>query len=193
MKKRIIPIIALSLIGILAITTIIFAVCTKSYVPNFKDFDSVSIGGKNVSSGIVYYSNTENEEAFNKLNELLKNSFNESALNSLFNGRLGYNPEIVKNTNTISNINDLEKYIVYEYENKTELPTITYNEKEISYDRVLIKVEELENTQINLVKVYLLEEEANACSYYFETYANFYHVFDYVKELLGEKTTEDNE
>ncbi len=188
MKKRIIPIIALVLVGIIAITTVVFAVCTKSYMPQFKSFDSISLMGKNVNNGSgEYYSADidQTQSVYNELNDLFNKSFNESALNSLFNGRLGFSAEVTKNQNIISNIAELDAYIIFEFEDKTNLPTFNYNGSDIEYDRVLVQVETLEQSKLNAVKLYLVQEEANSSSYYMETYANFYDLFSKYNELIA--------
>ena len=187
MKKRIIPIIALSLIAVIAITTVVFAICTANFKPNFKEANAITLLGTEVNDGSSIYlngTNAEQADTIKKINELYNNSFNESALNALFNGRLGYGAELIKKENAIKNINELKKCIIFEYENKEDLPKVTYNEKEISFDRVVVEITEVKTGNIQLVKVYLVQEEATSSSYYFQTYGNFYALFDYVNELI---------
>lgn len=187
MKKRIIPIIALALIAAIAITTVVFAICVVNFKPEFKEFSSFYVCDKNVESGTPqYYSNLEESQKQNvaDINRLFNESFNESALNALFNNRLGYGATLVKNESVISNISNLDKYIVMIYDDKTNLPKVKYNDEEIVYDRVLVKIESLNSTNLTTVSVYLVQEGATSSSYYFKTYGNFYNFYKYINENI---------
>ena len=182
MKKKIIPIIALSLIAIIAVTTVIFAICTVSYKPNFEDMSKCQVGIQNDNSSPFELAS---DEQATKLVDLFNQSFNESALNSLFNGRLGYGAELVKNESAITNLSNVSKYIVFEYLNKDELPKIKYNNEEVSFDRVLIKIDNtLNTTNLGTVNVYLLQADATSSSYYYKTYGNFYNFFKYINDTV---------
>lgn len=185
MKKRIIPIIALSIIVLVAITTVIFAVCVKDYRPTKSEFTSFTMGGTELSTGSGMYITKEyNESDFNKLQEAYLDSFNESALTALFNGRLSSDAELIKNQHVIPNKNDLTKYIEINFES-SNLPTVSYDGEEITFDRLLIQISEVQDTSITLVKIYLMQPTSVISSYYFQTYGNFYHFFDVVNELIA--------
>ena len=187
MKKRIIPIIALSLIAVIAITTVVFAIVSANFKPQIKDTNAITIAGTEVNGGSSIYFNGNNADqasTVKKINELYNNSFGESALNSLFNGRLGYGAELIKKENAIKNMNELKKYIVFEYENKEDLPKVNYNGTDVSFDRVIVEITDVETANIQMVKVYLVELDATSSSYYFQTYGNFYALFDYVNDLI---------
>ena len=188
MKKKIIPIIALSLIAIIAVTTVIFAICTVSYKPNFQEVSYISIHNSSTNEDTFYdkiNGNDEDKQIVSKLNQLFNDSFSESALNSLFNGRLGYGAELIKNESAITNLSNVSKYIVFEYLNKDELPKIKYNNEEVSFDRVLIKIDNtLNTTNLGTVNVYLLQADATSSSYYYKTYGNFYNFFKYINDTV---------
>lgn len=182
MKKKLIPIIALALIAVIAITTVVFAICSVNYKPNFTELEKCQICIQENSSGALTL--IEDEEQSKKLNDLFNSSFNESALNSLFNGRLGYSAELIKNQTAISDITKLDKYIYFDYINKDNLPTIKYNNEDISFDRLLIKIESLNTTNLGQINIYLLQEDAISSSYYYKTYGNFYNFFKYINETV---------
>ena len=187
MKKKIIPIIALSLIAIIAVTTVVFAICTVSYKPNFQEVSYISIHNSSTNEDTFYdkiNGNDEDKQIVSKLNQLFNDSFNESALNSLFNGRLGYGAELIKNESAITNLSNVSKYICFEYFQES-LPTIKYNDEEIPINRILIKLEDsLTTTNLGTVNIYLLQADATSSSYYYKTYGNFYNFFKYINDTV---------
>ena len=186
MKKRLIPIIAIVLIAIIALTTVIFALVPVNYKPEYKQVSSFYVCDSNVNSGIAQSFSKDDgyTEYVDKINQLYSDSFSEHALESLFNGRLGYKAELVKNEDVISNTANLDKYICLEYLDKTNLPTAKYNNEEFAYDRILIKIEALQNKYIGTINVYLLKPDATNSSYYYKTYGNFYNFFDYINNTV---------
>lgn len=185
MKKRIIPIIAIALIALIAIVTVIFALVPVNYKPEYKEVTSFYVCDTSVNNGIAQnFDKDNNKEYVEKINDLYCASFGEHALESLFNGRLGYQAELIKNEDVISNVTNLSKYICLEYVDKNNLPTAKYNDEEFSYDRILIKIESLSNKYIATVNVYLIKEDATNCSYYYKTYGNFYDLFDYINNTI---------
>ena len=185
MKKRIIPIVAILIIALIAITTVIFALVPVNYKPEYKEVKSFYICDSNINSGAAeYFTENDNKEYVAQINKLYNEAFSEHALASLFNGRLGYNAELIKNEDVISNVSNISKYICLEYTDKSNLPTATYNNEEFAYDRILIKIESLSNKYISSVNVYLLKEDATSSSYYYKTYGNFYNFFDYINNTI---------
>ena len=187
MKKRIIPIIALSLIAVIAITTVIFAICNASFKPQISDNYSIQISVTEVNNGNSIYldeSIPEKKAQADKVKQLFNDSFNESALNALFNGRLGYGAELIKKENGITNVNELKKYIEFIYDDETNLPTVMYEQTEVKYKKVIIEITEVETANIDVVKIYLVQLDSSSSSYYFQTYGNFYSLFDYVNDKI---------
>ena len=188
MKKRIIPIIALALIAVIAITTIIFAICSANYKPNFPTTNSIILDGTEVNGGNMIYLNAnqddETKNQVDKINQLFNASFSESALNSLFNGRLGYQAELIKKDNAITNVDELAKYVAFVYENEEDLPKVTYDKTEISYNKVIVQIGELDTANLQIVKIYLCQVDSASSSYYFQTYGNFYEFFKYLNALI---------
>lgn len=189
---KIISIVVIALIAVIAITTVIFGICQKSYTPVFSStdatFDSYSTidvkGTKVLNSGYTYFKDDEeHKEVIKNINDKFFNAFSESSLNALFNGRLGFNSEVTKNDATISTVSSLESYLTFNFTNKDSLPSFTYDNENLAYDKLLIKIEKPTINNISQVKIYYVLKNENSSSYYSTTYANFYDLFKYIYSL----------
>lgn len=172
MKKKIIPIIALSLIALVAIATVVMACITSSYRPNIDAPDYITF------SADSYQQQHEGDEVYNKVVEKFDSAFEESALNALFQGRLNESDEVVElaEAKKLSSISD---YIRFEYKTARK---INYENTEISYRSLIVELNS--NQAISEVKIYILEQgETSEVHYYISSIANYAELNEYYNQV----------
>lgn len=177
MSKKITPIIALSIIGLLAIATIVMAFIPKSYAPAIiekPDMISVSsMSGQTFIDGVV-----GDQEVFDNIYTKFRESFTESSINSLFQGRIAINSSYDYTENIVSNISNITPYITLDYNTAI---TIEVEETQFTFDRVVVQLEE--STSLQEVKLYLFAPEENSTGYFIATIGNFTSLLAYIETL----------
>lgn len=97
MKRKLGIIIALSVVGVLVLTTILLSVFSKNYKPEFDNAPNQVVISNAQGSGF-YYGGTAYEgaqkENFEKIVNMFDNSFKQSILASMLNGNLSNEVEI---------------------------------------------------------------------------------------------------
>lgn len=172
MKKKIIPIVALSLIALVAIATVVMACITSSYRPDIDAPDYITF------SADSYQQQHEGDEVYNKVVEKFDSAFEESALNALFQGRLNESDEVVElaEAKKLSSISD---YIRFEYKTVRK---INYENTEISYKSLIVELNS--NQTISEVKIYILEQgETSEVNYYISSIANYAELNEYYNQV----------
>jgi len=104
MKRKLGIIIALSIVGVLIVTTILLSVFTKNYKPEF-DNAPYQVTITNSGGSGFYHAGTAypeiQKENFDKIVNLFDNSFKQSVLASMLNGNLGNEVEIEYHGSTV--------------------------------------------------------------------------------------------
>lgn len=183
MSKKIIPIVALSIIAVLVIATIIMACVPKSYEPINCEPNRIVIIQDNEKpyfkdSSII---SKENANTFNKLYENYKSSFQESSINALFRGRLGYKANVQYREDLNKKPASVGTKSIVLYFNK-EL-SVKVEGTEYKYDRAVISL--TSSNIMESIKVYLYNETTynDGTDFYLETIGNLQKLVDYVNSL----------
>jgi len=172
MNNKLIPIIALSLIGVIAIATIVMACINKSYEPNLNTPDMIAVS----ANGQTYEST--DTDVFDSLLQEYKDSFKESSINALFQGRIANGAEGKYLEDVITSLSSISSYISLDYNTEQ---SITIQNEDFVYDRAVVSL--TTDTELNTVKIYLFAPGTTATSYYIETIANFSALNDYIDTL----------
>ena len=172
MKKKIIPIVALSLIALVAIATVVMVCLTSSYRPNIDAPDYITF------SADSYQQQHENDEVYQNVVAKFDNAFEESMLNALFQGRLKASEKVVQLDESKS-LSSLSTYIRFEYKTARK---IKYENTEISYKTLIVELNS--SKVISDVKIYVLEQgNTSEVNYYISTIANYTELYNYYVEV----------
>ena len=172
MKKKIIPIVALSLIALVAIATIVMACITSSYRPDIDAPDYITF------SADSYQQQHEGDEVYKKVVEKFNSAFEESALNALFQGRLQTSDEVVELADA-KKLSSIADYIRFEYKTARK---ISYEGTEISYRTLIVELNA--NKASSEVKIYILEQgETSEVTHYISSIANYSELNEYYNEV----------
>ena len=177
MTKRIIPITALVLIAIVAIATIVMALVPKNFAPNIGDPARISISSMNNR----VFDATEDKETYDKIMEAYHNSFTESSLNALFQGRIGYNTEAKYQEDSLTYLSSLSKYLRFDYNTDK---TVTVQDNEVTYRSVVIEL--VDNEGMYEVKLYLLAYGDTSTNYYMSAIADLGQLVTVTSEIEAE-------
>lgn len=187
MKKKIYSIIALSLVGVLLITTIVLSLIKKDFAVD-ASFSPLSIN--------VYYNGekenyTSDKAEYGKFIENVKESFKINYLTALFQGKSGVNPKVYERTsNSIPGINAdgtystaTNTYVEFIY-NTPQL--IRENSKDYNnngtktYTSLFLQI----NNESGLKDVNVYYRNNSSFVYYYTlTMAQQSAVYDYIKTL----------
>lgn len=177
MSKKIIPLVSLIIIAILVIATIVMACIPKSYAPTNVAPVSIVLGNDD-----SYYAkgDVNTKKVYNELYSAYQNSFTESSINALFNGRLALNAE-VNYTETAISINNLgTNHIMLNF---GSMQKVEIEGTEYQYNKMVI---ELDSTNVmKTVKAYLFNSDTyyTGTNYYISTIGNLEGLVNYVNEL----------
>ena len=178
--KKILPIISLVIICALAITTIVLALVPKSYATSYEkpDFIVAYVNGKNETFD---KSNEYSEKIYNAILENLDESFVESAINSLLQGRMGEKSELEYNSNnsTPSTTSSSKVYVRLCY--NTEKKVTVKENTEFAFTSIIFDV--TSDDALSTVKIGLMASGKNYYNYYYSTLANFSDLYTYLTEL----------
>jgi len=176
-SKKIIPMIVLIVIALLVVATIVLAVIPKNYQPSNVEPTRIVLGENNR----VYEKANDNDKVvYDNIMNYYKKSFNESSINSLFNGRLSYSPAVEYNDTvaTISSFNS--DYIMFVYD---DIKTVKVENEEYSYNKIIIA---LSSTNVmKTVKAYLYNDNTFSAgtNYYVNTIGNLESLVNYVDSI----------
>lgn len=176
MAKKIGAIVSLSIIGILILATIIMANVDVKY--NIKCATPTSVW-------VNYNSNDSSKERQVSDAETVVNYINnaskEKSLTALFNGTLNKKAKLVAESKNGKKLpSNSSFYVRYRYENAQKVQD--NNGNEVVYDDLVFTVTDTDDIQ--LVKVYVIPDSANATTYtyYYELEADFSSLYDYLVE-----------
>lgn len=163
MAKRILPIIALVLIGAIAVATVVLALVPKNHMPNLDTPNRISIS----SMDEQIFDAVEHRETFDKVMDAYKASFTESSLNALFQGRLGESAQVKYQEDSLTYLSSLSKYLRFDYNVDK---TATVEDTTFNYRSAVIEL--VDNQGMYEVKIYLLEYGTTSTHYYISTIAD---------------------
>ncbi|MGN1227501.1 MAG: hypothetical protein ACI4TX_02555, partial [Christensenellales bacterium] len=107
-------------------------------------------------------------------------SFQESSINSLFNGRIGMGSE-AKYNETVTKLSSIgTNYIMFVYDNEL---TVKVEDAEYTFNKMVI---ELDSTNVmKTIKAYLFNTDTytSGTNYYFSTIGNLECLVNYVEKL----------
>jgi hypothetical protein len=179
MNKKIIPIISLVLIALLAIATIVLAVVPKSYSPVIETPTWITVNYSGTNKAL---NATDNKDSFNKIVDLIKGSFSETSLNSLFNGRINDKADVVYKESlsyTLSSSTNYVRLDFYKDIDATVDGKVYYNgSNKATYQSMIIEVSS--STGLNTVNIYLLDKDSKSLKYYYTTIANYDSLTSYL-------------
>lgn len=189
--KKILSIVALTLIAILASSIIVFSCVDKDYNPNLENPDYIKIFVDSSSSEAYFNDNTneENQKVYNETLRLYNESFKQKMMSAIFNGTLFENPTISKlspkknsfSTGIYINFHYNEKQIlklnndVYTY--KTEKTT----ETNIEYNDLYIEVKDSEN--LTTFNIYVQKLNSSYYYYHYTVRAKQADLYNYLKGI----------
>lgn len=174
MTKRIIPIIALVLIGLVAIATVVLALVPKNHAPNIGSPARISISSMNDQ---VFDAN-DDADIYNKIINAYNKSFTESSLNALFQGRLCNGAEAKYQQDSLTYLSSLSKYLRFDFNTDK---TVKVQTKDISYRSVVVELED--NEGMYDVKLYLLAHGSTSTNYYISTIADLGNLVSVIDEV----------
>ncbi|MBE5746427.1 MAG: hypothetical protein E7359_03985 [Clostridiales bacterium] len=197
--KKVLSIVALSLIAVLAGVIILFACIDKSYNPNITEPDYIQIyinktSGQNTES---YYKNDGIEDRKAVYDEVLKlynKSFNQKIMSGIFQGILFNDAKIVRETKTLSTLTGT--YIAFNYEDLQTLKlngkTYTYKngsttETNIQFKTLWVEVKDSDAmTDINIyVEYYNQNSTSETSRYKYVVKAMQSGLYNYIQENFG--------
>ena len=181
--KKIVPIVSLSIIGLLIITILIMFFAPASHACEIHRPEEIQIY-INSSNEKTISADYENREYYDTVMNKLDESFKERALTALFNGRLGQKAELKETSGSITMSNGV--YVVLSYNNNA----ITYKNGNNKISAVYVAFELVETSGFESVNAYLIEKEEDVTStkmkyhYYYSMQGDTKDLYDYVKNNL---------
>ena len=188
--KKILTIVALSLVGLLITTTIVLG-----FIPS--DFSQVSVNEAvnvtvhNGSAFKVYYNDTD-AEVFDNLVDLFEGQSKQSVLKSLFTGAYSNEASVKNEATSMTNKLTNGKWLVYkfdnaqtlyingeEYEDKTQTVTTT-----VTYKKLAMSLTETEG--MDEVTMYIFDSQnATTATHTITIYADLTATLEYIDTLEG--------
>jgi len=173
-KSKTISTIVFAICGALALALIVMAIVPKSFKPeiNYQP-DQIMIYNGKTTDPDTFIKNSEIstiKEKYNKITDLLNNSFSTSSLNALFSGTIGNQIQYEYDTTTFSSIVSNSTFVLEYYytdlqkmmkEGKvftsTSLSTYVYENQELSYGKLWIAI----NNHTNFANVNIYVQKLN--------------------------------
>lgn len=186
--KKILTIVALSLVGLLVVTTIVLGFIPSNFA-QVSINEAVSVTYHNGSASQIYYKNTD-ADTFNDLVELFDEQSKQSVLKSLFTGAYSNDPEVINETTSMSTKLTNGKWLVYrfdnaqtlyingkEYEDKTQSTTTT-----VTFKKLALSVTETDGME--LVTMYIFDTETTStATHTVKIYADLTATLNYINNL----------
>lgn len=185
--KKILTIVALSLVGLLVVTTIVLG-----FIPS--NFAQVSVDNSHkaevyVNNKYKTYYDYENSDVMDKLKDLFDEQSKQSVLKSLFTGAYSNDPEVINETTNMSTKLTSGNWIIYyfeeaqilyingkEYEDKTQSTTTT-----VTFEKLALSVTETDGME--LVTMYIFDTDNNTATHTLKVYADLTDTLSYVMSL----------
>ena len=199
--KRVVSITAIALVAALLITTIVLALVPKK-MENFVNDGYASITVYQGSTAVQYtYSKNpttdaerEHNEIFRKIEELHKDSLEDSLLSALFQGTGSFDVTVQKKTHTniLSSVAEGEgNAIVFTYlqedplvlkiDGKEYRDETSFNSKTVTYNMIVLELTDSED--FDKCKIYFADRSTRESYYYIEFLAHQAELNDYVSSL----------
>ncbi len=181
--KKVLPIISLSIIGVLIITTIVMFFTPISHSFKIEKPEDIRLYDNSsfYDPDYTVSDNVTNKEYYDEVRNKLTNAFKDTALEALFNGRLGKNAELVQRSSTLNLSEGV--YVVYSYGENTK--TVKDGDTRVSYKYIAFELSDVDDYVT--VRAYLIENDDDidedgviTYSYYFNMIGNTSNLYNYV-------------
>lgn len=188
--KKVLTIVALSLVGLIVITTIVLGFINVS-------FEQVTI---NEAYSLTVYKNGDDQTylktdtdttVFNDLNNLFNKQSEQSILKSLFTGAFSVEAEVINEATTLSQNQKLNNgyWLVYKFDQEQtlkidgeEYKDITQKEQTVTYKKLAVSVVKTEDME--LVTMYIFSTTASTtATHTIRVYANLASTYEYISNL----------
>ena len=188
--KKIITIVALTLVVLLVTTTIVLAVVPKQYYDVVYRSTSATADYIGVYSGGKGNTYDKNSDQYAKVVELYKKSTKENLLLSIFEGSSKFKTSIESYTSNVYLNNSENTYVAFKF---NEMQTLKYNDaaykntsgNEVQFDVILVSVTN-DGNYMQSVNVYIGKETSNTIvtpSYRIVTLAKQHELISYINSL----------
>lgn len=182
--KKILSIIAISLLGVIALAVVALAFIPKQFDVKISAPDSIIIYKTGTSMGETYLAGTDE---YNQIYADYLKGFNSTLLGSLFQGKLFANVSIAegyKNLDQTSLTTGGDTYLCFHY-GTTQTLTFNGNEYDGNYDNdyynVVFKVSN--SSILSQVTAYISYGNTSYSYYRFNTYATQSALYDYLNSI----------
>ena len=192
--KKILSIVIVSIVLLLTVATIILAVIPKKqYNPiTDKDYAGVTVWRSTLSNSYYWNENDEKAEANAVINDLMvriEDSVEDNMLSSLFQGALGYKPEVtktIKNTD-LKSLYDGKGILCLVFNYLDDIQTLKINDEvykfETTFDSVTIEYNQIimpitNNESYDECTLYLVKN--NATEYKLTYHAHQSEIYNYI-------------
>ena len=186
--KKILTIVALSLVGLLITTTIVLGFIPSDF-SQLSVNEAVSVTYHKGTAHQVYYKNTD-AEVFNDLVELFESQSEQSVLKSLFTGAYSNEPTVKNEATSMTTKLTNGKWLVYrfdnaqtlyingvEYEDLTQTVTTT-----VTYTKLAVSITETEG--LEEVTMYIFDTQtATTATHTITVYADLTATLEYLDTL----------
>ena len=188
--KKIITIVALTLVVLLVTATIVLAVVPKQYYDAVYRSTSATADYIGVYSGGKGNTYDKNSDQYAKVVELYKKSTKENLLLSIFEGSSKFKTSIESYTSNVYLNNSENTYVAFKF---NEMQTLKYNDaaykntsgNEVQFDVILVSVTN-DGNYMQSVNVYIGKETSNTIvtpSYRIVTLAKQHELISYIDSL----------
>lgn len=185
--KKILTIVALSLVGLLVVTTIVLGFIPSNFA-QVSVTEAVSLTYHNGSAHQIYYKGEDEE--FDDLVELFEEQSKQSVLKSLFTGAYSNDADVVNETTSMTSKLTSGQWLVYRFDNaqtlyidgeKYEDDTLG-EENTVEYKKLALSVTETDGLQ--LVTMYIFDsKDATVSTHTVKVYADLTATISYINEL----------
>lgn len=187
--KKALTIVALSLVGILVITTIVLGFVTTSF-EQVTISDAISVTVHKGTSTQIYYKDTDSDD-YNKFVEMYNKQSKQSILKSLFTGAFSEKAEVInETTNNFSSKLTSGYWLIYNFDNEQilKIDGKEYVDKtqttttQVTYKKLAIYVVDTED--MDLVTMYIFDSKSStSATHTIKVYADLSETYNYINDL----------
>lgn len=186
--KKALTIVALSLVGILVITTIVLGFVTTSF-EQVTISDAISVTVHKGTSTQIYYKDTDSDD-YNKFVEMYNKQSKQSILKSLFTGAFSEKAEVINETTSMSSKLTSGYWLIYNFDNEQilKIDGKEYVDKtqttttQVTYKKLAIYIVDTED--MDLVTMYIFDSKSSTtASHTIKVYADLSETYNYINDL----------
>lgn len=186
--NKILSLVLLALASVLALGTILCAVLPKNYNINLAEPTRIVVhSSTNADVNKSVYEKGSSNGVYEKIIKLYNNSFNTTALNAMFQGKLFDSVAVAEGYKSISSLNGTYIEFLYDETQQVKLNGQVYDANivsDVNYRSVVIEIKDTDNlTQINAYVRYKDTLENEYSYVRFVSYAIQGELFNYIESL----------